>query len=115
MRAEEEAEEARTQAPAAAAEEERELANMSRQHPDIDRPPVPIPLELIAQAITRGSIPVVNKTTDLDDQGNVNPDVAFQKVGGKRVKNHTKSDNEEVSHKKVLVSRPYDIDLRCRQ
>ena len=112
-------EEARAQALAAAAEEERELAKMSRQHPDcyfgpeIDRPSVPIPLELIAQAITRGSIQVVNKTTDLDDQGNVNPDVAFQKVGGKRVKNHTKSDNEEeVSNKKVLVSRPYDIDLR---
>ena len=87
-RAEEEAEEARVQTLAAAAEEERELAAMSRQHPDcycgpeIDRPSVPIPLELIAQAITRGSIQVVNKTTDLDDQGNVNPDVAFQKVGG---------------------------------
>ena len=88
-RAEEEAEEARTHAQAAAAAEEMELSNMSRQHPDcyfgpeIDRPSVPIPLELIAQAITRGSIQVVNKTTDLDDQGKVNPDVAFQKEGGK--------------------------------
>ena len=69
--------------------------------------------DLIAQAMSRGSIQVVNKTTDLGDQGNVKPDKVFHKTGGKRTKNRTPSDNEEeVGNKIVLVSRPYDIDLQ---
>ena len=110
---------ASAQAQAAAAEEEKELANMSRQHPachfgpEEDRSSMTLPPDLIAQAMSRGSIQVVNKTTDLDDQGNVKPDKVFHKTGGKRTKNRTPSDNEEeVGNKIVLVSRPYDIDLQ---
>ena len=59
--------------------------------------------------MSRGSIQVVDKTTDLDDHGNVKPDKVFHKT----VKVQRPSDNEEdVGNKIVLVSRPYDIDLQ---
>ena len=96
LRRDEEAMEvASAQAQAAAAEEEKELANMSRQHPachfgpEEDRSSMTLPPDLIAQAMSRGSIQVANKTTDLDDQGNVKPDKVFHKTGGKRTKNRT--------------------------
>ena len=120
LRRDEEAMEvASAQAQAAAAEEEKQLANMTRQHPachfgpEEDRSSMTLPPDLIAQSMSRGSIQVVNKTTDLDDQGKVKPDKIFHKTGGKRTKNRTPSDNvEEVGNKIVLVSRPYDIDLQ---